>query len=71
MRKVEILRCDRTTNWLYVPTGEVGVFHQFGIDHLEYESGPGMFTTAIVEMSDGTVINIPVDKIRFLDREGE
>ena len=44
-----------------------GTFHQFGVDYEELEGGPGMFTTAIVEMPDGSVANVPVELIEFVD----
>lgn len=44
-----------------------GVFHQFGNDFEEFENGPGNFATAIVEMPDGSVKNISLDLIIFLD----
>lgn len=69
MRRVEIFARNKSTGWVCTPTGEKGIFHQFGIDHIEYESGPGMFTTAVVEMDDGTVRNIQVELIKFLDKE--
>ena len=46
-----------------------GKFHGFGIDYEEFESGPGNFSTAIVELEDGEVINIPVELIRFDDTD--
>ena len=42
-----------------------GIFHQFGVDYEEFETGPGNYSTAIVEMPDGIVKNIPVDLIVF------
>ena len=46
---------------------EVGAanFHQFGVDYEYVENGAGMFSTAIVEMPDGQVRNVPVELIRF------
>lgn len=44
-----------------------GTFHQFGVDG-EFSSDSGItYTTAIVEMPDGTVKNVPVDLIQFMD----
>jgi len=43
-----------------------GVFHQFGVDYEEFETGPGQFTTAVVEMPDGTVKGLPLDLISFM-----
>jgi len=40
-----------------------GIFHQFGIN---YEAGPGHFTTAIVEMIDGSIVNVPVESVKFI-----
>ena len=42
-----------------------GIFHQFGINYEEFETGVGEFTTAIVEMPDGTVKNVPIELIVF------
>lgn len=43
-----------------------GLFHQWGCDYEEFESGPGNYSTAIVEMEDGTVRNVPCDMIQFI-----
>ena len=43
------------------------VFHQFGCNFEQFESGAGNFSTAIVEWPDGRVENIPVENVRFLD----
>ncbi len=43
------------------------VFHQFGCDYEEFESGAGNYSTAIVELPDGTIKNVPVELIRFVD----
>ena len=75
MRRVESL--ERTYNndkrtdelFIYVSRGKIGRFHGFGIDYEEFESGPGMFTTAVVELPDGTVKNVYVECIKFLDKE--
>jgi len=42
-----------------------GIFHQFGCDYEEHECGPGNYSTAIVEMPDGSVKNVPVEMIVF------
>jgi len=44
-----------------------GTFCAFGVDYEEFESGPGNYSTAIVEYPDGTVENVPVNLIRFVD----
>lgn len=35
---------------------EDGIFHQWGADYEEFESGPGNYTVGIVELPDGRVI---------------
>ena len=42
-----------------------GLFHEFGLNYTEFESGPGNFSTAIVELEDGKIINVPVETIVF------
>ena len=43
-------------------------FHAWGLNYEGFESGPGNFSTAIVERDDGTVENVPVEHIRFIDK---
>ena len=66
-RKVVVYEWEREGGNLYskkVRIGE-GIFHQFGVDYEEFETGPGNFTTAIVEMPDGEIKNIPVGLVVF------
>ena len=67
-RKVVVYGYDRskTTNGRYekVAIGH-GTFHQFGIDYEEFDTGLGQFTTAVVEMPDGSVRNVPLEMIVF------
>ena len=58
-----------TNKWELVEKG-VAVFHQFGCDYAEFESGPGNFSTAIVEWPDGKVENVPLENVLFLDANG-
>lgn len=46
------------------------VFHGFGADYEEFETGPGNFSAAIVEFPNGQVDLVRADKIRFLDGVG-
>lgn len=48
-----------------------GNFHQFGLNCVESENGIGTYSTAIIEMPDGTVKNIDVELIRFDDDGGQ
>jgi len=45
-----------------------GDFHQFGCNYEEFENGAGNFTTAIIELPDGTMVNQPVEMVKFLDK---
>ena len=45
----------------------VATFHAFGIDYEEFEGGPGHYTTAVIEWPNGTVDNVPVRNVRFLE----
>lgn len=46
------------------------VFHQFGCNFEQFESGAGNFSTAIVEWPDGRVESVEVEHVRFLDATG-
>jgi hypothetical protein len=67
-RKVDVYKYhrDKPHSHLTKKLIGTGIFHQFGVDHEEYDNGPGNFTTAVVEMPDGTVQNIAVDLIVFV-----
>ena len=61
LRRVEV------TNW---KTGEKreALFHQFGLDLLEFSNGGGVsFSVAVIEYLDGTAELVPLQYIRFLD----
>jgi hypothetical protein len=65
MRRVEVFEyANRVRS--SIGTGD---FVQYGISYEDFENGPGMYTTAIVEMNDGTVKNVYVENIRFLDKD--
>lgn len=64
--------CEGNYIWLNPDTGkyeekkfELGYFHCYGVDYEEFESGPAMYSTAIVELPDGQVINTQVCNIKF------
>lgn len=46
-----------------------GFFHQWGVGYEEFEAGPGNFTTAIIELDDGRVVEAVPNTVKFLDRE--
>ena len=63
--KLEIVTEDNNTTLKRVKEGE-GLFHQFGISYEEFESGPGQFTTAIIELQDGSIISVDAEYIKFI-----
>lgn len=69
LRKVIVSKAVRTTAtsaYSMEPAGEA-LFHQFGMDYDEFESGPGNFSAAIVEWPDGRVEVVPAWNIRFVE----
>jgi hypothetical protein len=58
LRKVTIYRYDRNVD------GH-GLFHAWGVDYEEFEGGLASYSTAIVEMPDGSVRSVPVEMIKF------
>ena len=41
-------------------------FHCWGTNHGIFRSGPETYSTAIIELNDGTVRNVPADSIKFI-----
>jgi hypothetical protein len=70
MRRVEIYKWEKVAGQNTFDKMRIseGIFIRYGSDYQEFESGAGNFSTAIVEMDDGTVKNVPVDLIKFLDK---
>jgi hypothetical protein len=46
-----------------------GIFHQWGNAYEEFENGPGNYTTAIVELPDGTIEELLPFCIKFITDE--
>ena len=46
---------------------EIGCFHQFGNSFERFKSGAGNYTTAIVELPDGRLVEAVVDSVKFLE----
>ena len=69
-RKVDIYRfVKKEDNQYHKEWYCQAIFHQFGCDYEEFESGPGNYSTAIVELEDGTVENVPVEMIKFVKND--
>lgn len=45
-----------------------GYFHRWGCNYEEFETGPGNYSVAIVELPDGEVVMPVADDIWFLDK---
>jgi len=45
-----------------------GVFHCWGADFEEFETGPGNYSTAIIELDDGEIVSCVANNVKFLDR---
>lgn len=66
---VERLRPCKATLYKKGEAKEVtGRFHLWGSNYEEFETGPGNFTTAIIELDDGCVVSCPAETVKFLDR---
>ena len=46
----------------------LGLFHQFGNAYEEFESGAGNYTVAIVELADGTVVEVLPTNLKFINK---
>lgn len=46
---------------------EIGYFHRFGCNFEEFENGLGNYTTAIVELPHGELVEAVVNSIKFLE----
>lgn len=44
-----------------------GIFHQWGNTFIEYESGPGNITVALVETRDGLVHEVHPSHLKFIN----
>ena len=42
-----------------------GIFYEFGCNFEVFDNGAGNYSTAIVEMPDGSIKNVPVENIVF------
>lgn len=55
---------ENTNMWEQGYGGE-GMFHLWGVSYEEYESGPANYTVAIVELNDGTIVEVLPSKLKF------
>lgn len=66
-RKVVVYEYQKAKGQTYYEKVSVGngLFHQFGTDYEQFENGAASYSTAIVEMPDGSVKSVPVELIVF------
>jgi hypothetical protein len=57
---------DKTGLWELIDGG-TALFHAWGVQYEEFESGPGNFSVAILELDDGSVITVPAGFVTFLE----
>jgi hypothetical protein len=43
-----------------------GLFHEWGTEHIEFESGGTTYTIALVECADGTIQKVLPEHIKFI-----
>ena len=70
MKRIEIYKYMKDENpphKLKLVFDTFGEFHQWGCDYEEFEEGPGNYSTAIVELADGTIRNVPVEMVKFIN----
>ncbi|MDR7940120.1 hypothetical protein RIU82_09215 [Enterobacter soli] len=70
MRKVECTKITYEINGSIRNKRETkieGLFHQWGSDYEEFESGAGNMTIAIVEFPDGTIETFLPHLIKFIE----
>ena len=46
-----------------------GLFHQWSNAYKEFESGPGNYTVALIELSDGTIEEVLPIHLTFIDKQ--
>ena len=71
LRKVQVYKWERVKidgAYKTVQAETVkGLFHQWGVNFEEFESGPANYTVAIVELDDGSVEMVPANLIKFIE----
>lgn len=74
MRKVECTRITYERDGIYRKTIETkvqGLFHQWGNEYEELDTGAGNYSVGLVELQDGTMETFIPQRIRFISSEPE
>ena len=67
MREVKVYRWEQVDGGLEKVFDGYGLFYQIGSNFEEFETGPGNYSTAVVEMPDGTMRNTDIEMIEFVE----
>lgn len=67
MRNVLIKKWDPINRKYEEEFSTQGIFHQWAPMYEEFESGPGNYTVALVELYDGIVVEVPPKCIKFTE----
>lgn len=67
MRKCLIKKWDSEKRGFESEFNTEGVFHQWGVSFEEYESGPGNYTIALVELPNGEIESVLPRNIKFIE----
>ena len=68
MRKVKVYKYERKKGHTYYDKvyDYTAIFHKFGFDYEEFETGPGNYTTGIIELEDGNLLSVDVALLQFV-----
>jgi len=67
MQRVRYVVYDKNDDGKYVTKEYQGTFLEFGTDYENFDSGIGIYSTAIIKKDDGFLVNINVEDVQFLD----
>ena len=56
----------KTNRWKPTSEAKTGDFHQWGVAFEEFETGPGNYSIAIIEDSEGNVYEVFPSDVKFL-----
>lgn len=68
-RKMRRCKAEVWKNRKIIPVE--GLFHQWASDFMEFETGPGNYTVALIELDDGRIVKGVADTVVFLDKVQE
>jgi hypothetical protein len=66
--KIEPGHINYAVKWVLEEKGEA-MFLAFGVDYEQLDMTAGMYSTAIIELADGSVKNVPAEHIKFISGE--